>query len=298
MSLRDFTRAYVEAALWSSTDDEGNPLDRRRAPIGEETQRQMELDAARFYGFPGVQALWALGRPYDDAPWDQEGIDDARAGFLFWLTRNGHGSGFWDESAITARAQRALSEFAKSYGTFDLYIGDDGQIHGTPLSNEATSTVMAGLRGRGRGDKLREEDRPSVLGYDLNRETLTPIRQTIDTRAAGDYGADPVGDGTFRMVPSGDVVDFAERTRRLQRPMRGLGGPRGSQITGTNLFALRALVEQYGPNSLPNRVEQVHAPHLQRCYKAGLIAPNGDGRTLHLTEAGRHALETNGRPTF
>lgn len=30
-----------------------------------------------------------------------------------------------------------------------------------------------------------------------------------------DYGADPVGDGTFRMVPSGDVVDSGERTRRL-----------------------------------------------------------------------------------
>lgn len=30
-----------------------------------------------------------------------------------------------------------------------------------------------------------------------------------------DYGADPVGDGTFRMAPSGDIVDFAERNRRL-----------------------------------------------------------------------------------
>lgn len=30
-----------------------------------------------------------------------------------------------------------------------------------------------------------------------------------------DYGADPVGDGTFRMVPSGDIVDLAERNRRL-----------------------------------------------------------------------------------
>ena len=31
----------------------------------------------------------------------------------------------------------------------------------------------------------------------------------------GDYGADPLGDGRFRMVPSGDIVDFAERKRRL-----------------------------------------------------------------------------------
>lgn len=34
---------------------------------------------------------------------------------------------------------------------------------------------------------------------------------------SGDYGADPMGDGTFRMVPSGDIVDFAERCKRLGR---------------------------------------------------------------------------------
>lgn len=30
-----------------------------------------------------------------------------------------------------------------------------------------------------------------------------------------DYGCDPLGDGKFKMVPSGDVVDTEERTRRL-----------------------------------------------------------------------------------
>ena len=33
----------------------------------------------------------------------------------------------------------------------------------------------------------------------------------------GDYGADPIGDGMFRMVPSGDIVDFDERNRRLAK---------------------------------------------------------------------------------
>ena len=32
-----------------------------------------------------------------------------------------------------------------------------------------------------------------------------------------DYGADPIGDGTFRMVPSGDIVSHEERNRRLAR---------------------------------------------------------------------------------
>lgn len=66
-------------------------------------------------------------------------------------------------------------------------------------------------------DRLRDMQHPSVLGYELDRHTLTPIRRAIDTAAPGDYGADPISDGKFRMVPSGDVVDYAERCRRLNR---------------------------------------------------------------------------------
>lgn len=66
-------------------------------------------------------------------------------------------------------------------------------------------------------DKLRDQLHPKVLGIELDRETLTPIKKKIDLNVAGDYGCDPLGDGTFRMVPSGDVVDFSERTRRLEK---------------------------------------------------------------------------------
>ncbi len=42
------------------------------------------------------------------------------------------------------------------------------------------------------------------------------VRHEIPERIPGkDFGADPIGDGTFRMVPSGDIVDLAERNRRL-----------------------------------------------------------------------------------
>lgn len=43
------------------------------------------------------------------------------------------------------------------------------------------------------------------------------VRQTVDTTTPGDYGADPMGDGKFKMVPSGDVVDLEERNRRLEK---------------------------------------------------------------------------------
>ncbi len=65
--------------------------------------------------------------------------------------------------------------------------------------------------------RLRDMDRPMVLGYELDRVTLMPVRHAIDLRATGDFGADPLGDGMFRMVPSGDIVTLAERNKRLTK---------------------------------------------------------------------------------
>jgi len=52
-----------------------------------------------------------------------------------------------------------------------------------------------------------------------------------------DYGADPIGDPPvteFRMVPSGDIVDAAERDRRLGKsdmtPVRGVFGRSWEEI--------------------------------------------------------------------
>jgi hypothetical protein len=39
----------------------------------------------------------------------------------------------------------------------------------------------------------------------------------IDLNKKGDYGADPLGNGKFKMIPSGDIVDFEERNRRLKK---------------------------------------------------------------------------------
>ena len=69
-------------------------------------------------------------------------------------------------------------------------------------------------------DRLRDQEAPSVFGYALDRSTLLPLRKSVNVNAPGDYGADPIGDGTFRMVPSGDIVDLAERNRRLETRSR------------------------------------------------------------------------------
>ena len=56
-----------------------------------------------------------------------------------------------------------------------------------------------------------------AFGVRFDRVTHIIERPTVDTSKPGDFGADPLPDGTYLMVPSGDVVDYAERCRRLKR---------------------------------------------------------------------------------
>jgi hypothetical protein len=52
----------------------------------------------------------------------------AMAGHDFWLTRCGHGAGFWDGDWPEPQAT-ILDEAAKRFGNVDLYVGDDGAIY-------------------------------------------------------------------------------------------------------------------------------------------------------------------------
>jgi hypothetical protein len=54
------------------------------------------------------------------------------AGHDFWLTRNGHGAGFWDRNYNPSPLYYAcqnLSGAAKAWGEASLYVGDDGLLY-------------------------------------------------------------------------------------------------------------------------------------------------------------------------
>jgi hypothetical protein len=53
-----------------------------------------------------------------------------------------------------------------------------------------------------------------VLGGYRIAQNGAVMREPIVNRAV-DYGADPLCDGMFRMVPSGDIVNLEERNKRL-----------------------------------------------------------------------------------
>ena len=115
MKLDTFTRQYLTTALWSSTDGpDDTPMDRDYSieDFSDEALAQAVEDCARF------QAEHA----------DDTGAHDGRAGHDFWLTRNGHGAGFWDGDWPEAVGER-LTDAAHAFGETSPYVGDDGRIY-------------------------------------------------------------------------------------------------------------------------------------------------------------------------
>lgn len=107
---------YAIAALWSSTDDDGEPLDAVYSldDISAETWGQMSEDVLQF-----IKANEAL--------LTASGQSDEQIGHDFWLTRNGHGAGFWDRGLGDVGDK--LTAACKDFGGVDPYVGDDGQIY-------------------------------------------------------------------------------------------------------------------------------------------------------------------------
>jgi hypothetical protein len=113
VKLDEFVSAYLACALWSSTDDVGEPMDDGRdiSDISEETVAKAIEDCTAFRESAGdMLTEWS----------------DEQAGHDFWLTRNGHGAGFWDRGL---KFGDELSDLARPFGEVYLYVGDDGKVY-------------------------------------------------------------------------------------------------------------------------------------------------------------------------
>ena len=112
--LDEFTAACIEALHFTDTGEEDQwPIDAELSPA---TEDRLRADCHSFWA-----RVWSYVAVTDMTP--------EQAGHDFWLTRNGHGSGFWDGDWDHTPYAEALDDLSKSYGTFDTYMGDDGLIY-------------------------------------------------------------------------------------------------------------------------------------------------------------------------
>lgn len=128
-SLDAFTRSYIECMLWSTNDyaddSGGEPLDRNYSvdDLTIKTLRQIIADCKDFR----EMCSQSKDLPDGSDPLDSAGGDEQN-GHDFWLTREGHGAGFWDRG-YRKDVSDALCKAAKSFGGFDLSVWR-GKIHG------------------------------------------------------------------------------------------------------------------------------------------------------------------------
>lgn len=123
-NLQCMVEAYIECALWSSVDDDGDALDKQYdiLDILSQDREEMQADCLKF-----AEENYDLIHEFDSSTsglsmWKQ-------VGHCFWLTRNGHGSGFWIRHFWSEDTWNKLSDAAKAFGESNLYVGDYGLIH-------------------------------------------------------------------------------------------------------------------------------------------------------------------------
>lgn len=114
MKLDKFTKSYIMAALWASTDEDGNPLD--------DTYTTADIHPSAMAGIIEDCRTFQVD--------NGEHIEgrERQAGHDFWLTRCRHGSGFWDGD-WPQDVSRLLTDKSHSYGVCHLYVGDDGWLY-------------------------------------------------------------------------------------------------------------------------------------------------------------------------
>ena len=115
MNIKTILEHYLICALWSSVDTNDIPLDNNYSidDIEQESIDQAEKDIISF-----VETSKNL----------LDTLNEEQIGHDFWLTRNGHGCGFFDRGYhknVSDYLTKQCDEFGECY----LYVGDDGKIY-------------------------------------------------------------------------------------------------------------------------------------------------------------------------
>lgn len=118
--LDAFTAAYVYALYFTDTGEEDQPP--TDAELSSFALDAIKEDCADFQQQHADLLAQAYARESYGGP--------SQAGHDFWLTRNGHGVGFWDRDALDADdLGDKLTAACKLYSETYVTIGDDGLIY-------------------------------------------------------------------------------------------------------------------------------------------------------------------------
>jgi hypothetical protein len=122
------TRGYVSAMLWTTTDEQdGRYLDERYNidDLSVDARETVELDCTRFVleNWDVLKGAVPVAATERTDKWSQVGHD-------FWLTRCGHGAGFWDGHWSSPHGWQ-LTGASRKAGECWVYVSDDNEVEVT-----------------------------------------------------------------------------------------------------------------------------------------------------------------------
>jgi len=107
--IMDIINGYLEAALWTEKD-----------MIGEVNIDSDVSDDAKIDAYTDIKNFTSQAGNLIN------GIDPEQIGHDLWLTRNGHGVGFWDRGL--GDVGEKLSDIARNMGEKHVFWGEEGKI--------------------------------------------------------------------------------------------------------------------------------------------------------------------------
>lgn len=125
VNVAEFVTGYLAAMLWSSNDDNDTPLDSAHGveDMTAEARERAEVECRAFLyrvGFLITEENFLGARP-------DGGTLAGYAGHDFWLTRVGHGAGFWDGDWTNVAGEWMTRE-AKTFGELNPFVTEDGRV--------------------------------------------------------------------------------------------------------------------------------------------------------------------------
>jgi len=110
--IDNIVNSYLETALWAEGGD-GHELDNKSIyDIDKNSVEKSKQDIMKFIQLAQQQA------PEELTQYNAESL-----GHNIWLSRNGHGAGFFDDN------NDQLQDIARDLKQADIYVGDDGKVY-------------------------------------------------------------------------------------------------------------------------------------------------------------------------
>ena len=129
LDIKKIMDNYLECAIW--TDEERLKEENTEGYEGDEVKDiipEADLTISNFSDNSKIKAYQDIKLFLKYAGDAVDGIDEEQLGHDIWLSRNGHGAGFFDRG-YDDKIEKILMDSAHKIGSADIYLGDDGLLY-------------------------------------------------------------------------------------------------------------------------------------------------------------------------